>query len=126
MSATQDTLALIKGAQATPVADAINKAFTQGTGLVDRAGQTMQQVVAGIREVSEIVGQINTASGQQSEGLSSVVKAIADMDQVTQQNAALVEEMAAAASSLESQAQGLLKTVAVFRLEGALEVQPAT
>ena len=97
----------------------------QGTGLVDRAGQTMQQVVAGIRAVSDIVGQINTAGAQQSVGLSSVVKAIADMDQVTQQNAALVEQMAAAASALESQAQAMLKTVAVFRLEGAPEGRQA-
>jgi methyl-accepting chemotaxis protein len=88
----------------------------QGTGLVDQAGRTMQQVVTSIRQVTDIVGEINTASDQQSIGLSQVVQAIADMDQVTQQNAALVEQMAAAATSLESQARDLVKTVAVFRL----------
>ncbi len=88
----------------------------QGTGLVDQAGQTMQQVVASIRQVSDIVGDINAASDQQSAGLSQVVQAISDMDQVTQQNAALVEQMAAATGSLEAQARDLVKTVAVFRL----------
>jgi methyl-accepting chemotaxis protein len=88
----------------------------QGTGLVDQAGKTMQQVVASIQQVTDIVGEINTASDQQSIGLSQVVQAISDMDQVTQQNAALVEQMAAAATSLESQARDLVKTVAVFRL----------
>jgi methyl-accepting chemotaxis protein len=88
----------------------------QGTGLVDQAGQTMQQVVASIRQVSDIVGDINTASDQQSAGLSQVVQAISDMDQVTQQNAALVEQMAAATGSLETQARDLVKTVAVFKL----------
>ncbi len=76
----------------------------------------MQQVVASIRQVSDIVGDINAASDQQSAGLSQVVQAISDMDQVTQQNAALVEEMAAATGSLEAQARDLVKTVAVFRL----------
>jgi methyl-accepting chemotaxis protein len=88
----------------------------QGTGQVDQAGQTMQQVVASIRQVSDIVGDINTASDQQSAGLSQVVQAISDMDQVTQQNAALVEQMAAATGSLETQARDLVKTVAVFKL----------
>jgi methyl-accepting chemotaxis protein len=62
------------------------------------------------------MGQISAASSEQSEGVAQVGEAVASMDQVTQQNAALVEEMAAAASSLKSQAQELVQTVSVFKL----------
>ena len=88
----------------------------QGTVLVDQAGSTMQEVVQSIRRVTDIVGAISAASNEQSLGVSQVGEAITQMDQVTQQNAALVEEMAAAASSLKSQAQDLVGTVAVFQL----------
>jgi methyl-accepting chemotaxis protein len=87
-----------------------------GTNLVDKAGSTMQEVVSSIRQVTDIMGQITAASKEQSEGVSQVGEAVALMDQVTQQNAALVEEMAAAASSLKSQAEDLVQTVAVFKL----------
>ncbi len=89
----------------------------QGTLLVDRAGATMQEVVTSIRRVTGIMGEISIASDAQSSGVAQVVEAITQMDQVTQQNAALVEEMAAAAGSLSSQAQELVQTVAVFRLK---------
>jgi methyl-accepting chemotaxis protein len=88
----------------------------QGTALVDRAGTTMTEVVASIRRVTDIMGEISAASSEQSAGVSQVGEAVTQMDQATQQNAALVEEMAAAASSLNSQAQELVQTVAVFRL----------
>jgi len=88
----------------------------EGTLLVDRAGTTMQEVVSSIRRVTEIMGEISSASDEQSHGVAQVVEAIKQMDQVTQQNAALVEEMAAAAESLNSQAQDLVSTVAVFKL----------
>ncbi len=88
----------------------------QGTVLVDRAGTTMTQVVASIRRVTDIMGEISAASSEQSAGVSQVGEAVTQMDQATQQNAALVEQMAAAASSLKSQAQDLVGTVAVFRL----------
>ena len=88
----------------------------QGTALVDQAGTTMQEVVSSIRRVTDIMGQISVASREQSSGVSQIVEAISQMDQVTQQNAALVEEMAAAAQSLNSQAQDLVQTVAVFKL----------
>jgi hypothetical protein len=88
----------------------------QGTALVDQAGTTMQEVVSSIRRVTDIMGEISAASNEQSLGVGQVGEAVSQMDQVTQQNAALVEEMAAAASSLKSQAQELVQTVAVFKL----------
>ena len=90
----------------------------QGTALVDRAGNTMSEVVASIRRVTDIMGEISAASSEQSAGVSQVGEAVTQMDQATQQNAALVEEMAAAASSLRNQAQELVQAVAVFKLRG--------
>ncbi|MFZ4624832.1 MAG: methyl-accepting chemotaxis protein [Rhodoferax sp.] len=89
----------------------------QGTALVDRAGSTMTEVVTSIKRVTDIMGAISAASSEQSLGVSQVGEAVTQMDQVTQQNAALVEEMAAAASSLKSQAQDLVGTVAMFKLD---------
>ena len=88
----------------------------QGTVLVDQAGATMAEVVGAIKRVTDLMGEISAASSEQSQGVSQVGEAVSQMDQVTQQNAALVEEMAAAASSLKSQAQELVGTVAVFKL----------
>jgi methyl-accepting chemotaxis protein len=87
-----------------------------GTTLVARAGSTMTEVVNAIRRVSDIIGEVSAASTEQSQGVAQVGEAITQMDQVTQQNAALVEESAAAASSLNSQAQLLLQSVAAFKL----------
>ena len=87
-----------------------------GTALVDRAGTTMQEIVASIGRVSSIMGEIRSASAEQSQGVSEVGAAVGRMDQTTQHNAALVEETAAAATSLEEQAQQLVQAVAVFRL----------
>ncbi|MBL8334504.1 MAG: MCP four helix bundle domain-containing protein [Rubrivivax sp.] len=88
----------------------------QGTTLVDRAGKTMGEIVTSIRRVSDIVGEISSATVQQSSGIGQVGDAIGQMDQVTQQNAALVEESAAAAESLKTQAQQLVESVAFFKL----------
>ena len=88
----------------------------QGTVLVDRAGKTMGEIVGSIRRVSDIVAEITSASLEQSSGISQVGDAVSQMDQVTQQNAALVEESAAAAASLKGQAQQLVQAVAVFKL----------
>ena len=88
----------------------------QGSALVDKAGATMTEVVASIRRVTDIMGEISAASSQQSAGVSQVGEAVTQMDQATQQNAALVEQMAAAASSLNSQAGELVTAVAVFKL----------
>jgi methyl-accepting chemotaxis protein len=87
-----------------------------GTTLVDQAGVTMAEVVSSIKRVTDIMGEISAASNEQALGVSQVGEAVSLMDQVTQQNAALVEEMAAAATSLKSQAQELVQTVAVFKL----------
>ena len=76
----------------------------------------MSEVVGAIRRVTDIVGEISAASHEQSLGVAQVGEAVTQMDQVTQQNAALVEEMAAAAASLRSQAQELVEGVAVFKL----------
>jgi len=89
----------------------------QGTLLVDKAGATMTEVVASIRRVTDIMGEISAASNEQSAGVGQVGEAVTQMDQATQQNAALVEEMAAAASSLNAQAGELVQSVAVFRLD---------
>jgi len=88
----------------------------QGTTLVDQAGTTMTEVVTSIKRVTDIMGEISAASSEQSAGVAQVGEAVTQMDQATQQNAALVEEMAAAASSLNSQAQELVGTVAAFKL----------
>jgi methyl-accepting chemotaxis protein-1 (serine sensor receptor) len=87
-----------------------------GTALVDQAGTTMTEVVSSIKRVTDIMGEISSASNEQALGVAQVGEAVTQMDQATQQNAALVEEMAAAASSLKSQAQELVQTVAVFQL----------
>jgi methyl-accepting chemotaxis protein len=88
----------------------------RGTALVDKAGATMTEVVSAIRRVTDIMGEISAASGEQSQGVARVGEAIEQMDQTTQQNAALVEQSAAAADSLKNQAGQLVEAVAVFRL----------
>ncbi len=87
-----------------------------GTTLVDEAGTTMAEVVSSIRRVTDIMGEISAASNEQASGVAQVGEAVTQMDQVTQQNAALVEEMAAAASSLKGQANELVQAVAFFKM----------
>ena len=89
----------------------------RGTLLVDKAGTTMTEVVSSIKRVTDLVGEISAAGNEQSLGVAQVGEAVTQMDQTTQQNAALVEEMAAAASSLKSQAQDLVQVVATFKLD---------
>ncbi|KQP19260.1 methyl-accepting chemotaxis protein [Pseudorhodoferax sp. Leaf265] len=91
----------------------------QGTLLVDQAGTTMAQIVDAIQRVTDIIGEISSASSEQSNGVSQVGQAVTVMDNATQQNAALVEESAAAAASLSTQAQNLVQAMAVFRLTGS-------
>ncbi len=98
----------------------------QGTVLVDQAGVTMAEVVGSIKRVADIVGEIAHASVEQSAGVAQVNHAVADMDTVTQQNAALVEESAAAAESLRLQAQRLVQAVAVFKVGHDGELLTAT
>ena len=87
-----------------------------GSALVDQAGATMTEVVTAIRSVTQLMGEISVANSAQSNDMSQVSQAVMQIDQVTQQNAALVEEMAAAAGSLKAQAQELVQTVAVFKI----------
>ena len=89
-----------------------------GNQLVVRAGSTMHEVVAAIGRVNDIMGEISAASHEQSLGVAQVGEAVTLMDQVSLQNAALVEEMAAAASSLQNQADDLVQVVSVFQLGG--------
>jgi methyl-accepting chemotaxis protein len=100
-----------------------------GTVLVDQAGKTMGEIVGAIQRVSDIVGEISSASAEQSAGVQQVGQAIGQMDQATQQNAALVEESAAAAESLRAQARQLVDVVSVFRLSAheapSLRASPA-
>ena len=96
-----------------------------GTRLAQQAGETMKEVVASVRHVTEMMGQISSASAEQSDGIGQVNQAIVQMDQATQQNAALVEEAAAAAGALQAQAQQLLAAVQVFQLEAGAPAAPA-
>jgi methyl-accepting chemotaxis protein len=99
----------------TLIDDSVNK-VDAGSKLVDRAGATMQEVVASVRSVADLINDIAAASEEQRNGIEQVNDAITQMDQVTQQNAALVEEAAAAAGALQEQAQDLSQAVSVFQL----------
>ncbi len=87
-----------------------------GTQLVRQAGDTMQEIVQSVRRVADVIGEITAAAGEQSSGIAQVNTSIAKLDQMTQQNAALVEQSAAAAQSLREQADQLAQAVAVFKL----------
>ena len=102
----------IKGLISTSV-----ERVAQGAALVDQAGSTMTEVVSSIQQVAHIMGEISTASAEQANSMAQVGVAVTRMDQGTQQNAALVEEMAAAAGSLNTQASELVQTVAVFKVQ---------
>jgi len=95
-----------------------------GTRLVDQAGSTMDEIVASVRRVTDIMGEITAASQEQTAGIEQINQAISQMDQVTQQNAALVEEAAAAAASLQDQAGSLAEVVGGFKLERAAALAP--
>ena len=88
-----------------------------GSTLVESAGETMAEIVSAVTRVTDIMGEIASASDEQSRGIDQVGLAVAEMDRVTQQNAALVEESAAAAAALEEQASRLTEAVAVFRIQ---------
>ena len=87
-----------------------------GSRLVADAGSTMKEIVGSVQRVSDIIGEITAASSEQSDGISQINAAVVQLDQMTQQNAALVEESAAAAESLKQQAGTLAQTVGTFRL----------
>jgi methyl-accepting chemotaxis protein len=117
------TLAQRSAAAAKEIKELIGASVEQvenGTKLVDRAGATMEEVVTSIRRVTDIMGEITTASQEQSGGIEQVNQAIGQMDEATQQNAALVEQSAAAAASMQEQAVKLAEVVGVFRLHQAV------
>ena len=87
-----------------------------GSDLVRSAGETMGDIVASVQRVTDIIGEITAASGEQSNGIAQINVAVTQLDQMTQQNAALVEQSAAAAQSMRDQAQHLTSVVSVFRL----------
>ena len=109
----------------TLIDDSVDKVAVGGK-LVEQAGDTMNEVVSSIRRVHDIMGEITAASTEQSDGIEQVNQAIVQMDSVTQQNAALVEEAAAAAESLQDQAANLSGLVSAFRLGagGSVSVSP--
>ncbi len=98
------------------ITDSVQKT-TEGTGQVERAGQTMQEIVGSVKRVSDIIAEIAAASNEQSAGINQVNDAVSKMDEVTQQNSALVEEAAAAAESLMEQAEEMNDAVSVFVLD---------
>lgn len=87
--------------------------------LVETAGETMNDIVNAVTRVNDIMGEIASASDEQSRGIDQVALAVSEMDRVTQQNAALVQESAAAAAALEDQASRLKMAVSAFRLTAA-------
>jgi aerotaxis receptor len=87
----------------------------QGAKLVDDAGHTMEEIVAQVRGVSDLIAEISSATSEQSGGIAQVSQAVVHLDQITQQNAALVEQSAAASQSLRQQADRLVEAVSVFR-----------
>jgi methyl-accepting chemotaxis protein len=99
----------------TLISDSVEKANT-GAALVDQAGATMEEIMTSVRRVTDIMGEITIASREQTAGIEQVNRAINHMDEVTQQNAALVEQAAAAAGSLQEQAVKLARIVSVFKL----------
>jgi len=109
------------------IGDSVEKVDAGGR-LVVETGESMEQIVTAVKQVADIMSEIAAASAEQSSGIEQVNIAITQMDEVTQQNAALVEEAAAASSSMQDQAANLASTVAVFKLSGiqnTLSAKPA-
>ncbi|MRW85292.1 HAMP domain-containing protein [Pseudoduganella sp. FT26W] len=105
------------------ISDSVEKVET-GSALVNQAGETMHEIVTSITRVTDIMSEITSASVEQSSGIEQVNTAIVQMDQVTQQNAALVEEAAAAAESMQEQAAKLSEVVSVFKLLATAQTAP--
>src|SRR5450830_744844 len=116
-SAAKEIAVLIK--------DSVAKVGT-GTKKVDEAGQTIDNVIVSVRKVSDVISEISTANGEQTTGLQQIHQAINQLDQVTQQNASLVEEVAAASELLSEQAMGLRKLVAFFKLDHRVQNNSTT
>uniref|UniRef100_UPI00293D9B89 methyl-accepting chemotaxis protein n=1 Tax=Janthinobacterium sp. TaxID=1871054 RepID=UPI00293D9B89 len=98
------------------IGDSVDK-VDAGSRLVDEAGQTMDLIVTSIKQVADIMGEITAATLEQSHGIEEINQAITQMDEMTQQNAALVEQAAAAAESMQDQSQKLAEAVSIFKLD---------
>ncbi|GAB6043713.1 methyl-accepting chemotaxis protein [Endothiovibrio diazotrophicus] len=96
----------------------------EGSHLVENSGKALEEIVQGIKRVSDVVAEISAASAEQSAGIEQVNKAVMSMDEVTQQNAALVEQTAAAAKSMEDQSAEMRKLIAFFKVEGGGSSEP--
>jgi methyl-accepting chemotaxis protein len=96
-----------------------------GSSLVAQAGETMNEIVGSVQRVTDIMGEITAAASEQADGIAQVNAAVAQLDQMTQQNAALVEQSAAAASSMKDQAHRLAEVVSAFKLDGKLPSAPS-
>ena len=107
----------------TLIDDSVQK-VDEGTALVNKAGKTMDEIVDSIKHVTEIMSDITSASKEQSAGIEQVHQAVSQMDEVTQQNAALVEQSAAAATSLEQQATELVGAISIFNVAHSSAKQP--
>ncbi len=106
------------------IEDSVDKVGS-GTKLVEQAGATMNEVVTSVRQVTDIVAAISAATDEQNAGIAQVHQAITQMDKVTQENASLVEETAAAAQLLRDQAEELSQAVAAFKISGSQAPAPA-
>ncbi|MGB1558220.1 MAG: methyl-accepting chemotaxis protein, partial [Oceanococcaceae bacterium] len=104
------------------ISDSVDRVKT-GTELVDKAGETMAEIVQSVKRVTDIMGEITAASQEQSSGIGQVNQTVTQLDEVTQQNAALVEESAASAKSLEEQAEALVVAVQKFRLNHSAQAE---
>ena len=107
----------------TLISDSVEQ-VDAGSRLVDQAGATMNEVVESVRRVNDIISEITAASGEQSAGIEQINQAIIQMDTVTQQNASLVEEAAAAAESMQDQAKQLSDVVSIFKLNEQVRATP--
>ncbi len=118
------TLAQRSAAAAKEIKELIGdsvKNVESGVELVDKTGKTMDEIVSSVKKVTDIMEELSSASEEQYAGIDQVNTAVMDMDEVTQQNSALVEEAAAAAEAMKRQAQALLQAVLVFKLEGVAQ-----
>jgi methyl-accepting chemotaxis protein len=108
------------------IKDSVDK-VEEGTRLVDESGSTLEEIVTSVKKVSDIIAEIAAASEEQSSGIDQVNKAVVQLDEVTQQNAALVEQAAAASESMDEQAQGLNTLMGSFQTgdHEIVETQPA-
>jgi methyl-accepting chemotaxis protein len=103
------------------IEDSVNK-IDSGRTLVERAGTTMDSIMKAVKHMTDIIGEISSASEEQTRGIEQINIAITQMDETTQQNAAMVEQAAAAAQSMEEQARALRETVNVFRVAGTAAI----